>query len=111
MAKAMTKSQLVRHLSEKAEVSRKAASIILEELVNAAVRETKSKGVFVVPGIGKLRKANRKARMGRNPQVGEPIKIPAKTVVRFRVSKACKEAIVGRRVDGFRTLAKLYSRL
>jgi len=97
MAKAMTKSQLVRHLSEKAEVSRKAANTLLEELVNTAVRETKSKGMFVVPGIGKLRKANRKARMGRNPQTGAPIKIPAKTVVRFRVSKSCKEAIVGRR--------------
>lgn len=97
MAKAMTKSQLVRHLSEGAEVSRKAAGMILEELVNTAVRETKNKGVFVVPGIGKLRKANRKARMGRNPQTGAPIKIPAKTVVRFRVSKTCKEAIVGKR--------------
>ena len=97
MAKAMTKSQVVRHLSEKAEVTRKAAGIILEELVNTAVRETKAKGVFVVPGIGKLRKAHRKARMGRNPQTGEPIHIKAKTVVRFRVSKACKEAIVGKR--------------
>lgn len=97
MAKAMTKSQLVRHLSDEAEVSRKAAATILEELLNTAVRETKNKGVFVVPGIGKLRKANRKARMGRNPQTGEPIHIKAKTVVRFRVSKSCKEAIVGKR--------------
>lgn len=97
MAKAMTKSQLVRHLSEEAEVPRKAAATLLEELVNTAIKETKSKGIFTLPGIGKLRKANRKARMGRNPQTGEPIKIPAKTVVRFRVSKACKDAIVGKR--------------
>lgn len=107
----MTKSQLIRHLAKEAEVPREAARIVLDELVNTAVRETKSKGAFVVPGIGKLRKANRKARMGRNPQVGEPIKIPAKAVVRFRVSKACKDAIVARRDDGFKTLADLYSRL
>lgn len=97
MAKAMTKSQLVRHLSEEAEIPRKAAAAVLEALVNTAIKETKNKGIFTVPGIGKLRKANRKARMGRNPQTGAPIKIPAKTVVRFRVSKACKVAVVGRR--------------
>lgn len=97
MAKAMTKSQLLRHLSEKADIPRKAAVTMLDELVDTAVRETKTKGTFVLPGIGKLRKANRKPRMGRNPQTGETIKIPAKTVVRFRVSKACKEAIVGAR--------------
>lgn len=96
MAKAMTKSQLVRHLSEKAEVTRKAAGMIVEELASTAIRETKNKGTFVVPGIGKLRKAHRKARMGRNPQTGQPIHIKAKTVVRFRVAKACKEAVVGR---------------
>lgn len=97
MAKAMTKSQLVRHLADKAGIAKKAAGVVLEELVNTAVRETKAKGTFALPGIGKLRKAHRKARMGRNPQTGEPIKIAAKTVVRFRVSKACKEAIVGKR--------------
>ena len=97
MAKAMTKSQLVRHLSDKAEITRKAAATVLEELVSTAVHETKAKGVFVVPGIGKLRKAHRKARMGRNPQTGQPIHIKAKTVVRFRVAKACKEAVVGKR--------------
>ncbi|MFQ5664080.1 MAG: HU family DNA-binding protein [Terriglobia bacterium] len=97
MAKAMTKSQLVRHLAEKADVSKKMAACLLDELIDTAVKETKSKGTFALPGIGKLRKANRKARMGRNPQTGAPLKIPAKTVVRFRVSKSCKEAIVGRR--------------
>jgi DNA-binding protein HU-beta len=97
MAKTMTKSQLVRHLAEKVDVPKKTAAALLDELVDTAVRETKSKGVFVIPGIGKLRKAHRKARMGRNPQTGAAIKIPAKTVARFRVSKACKEAIVGKK--------------
>ena len=97
MAKNMTKSQLVRHLAEKSEVSKKMVTGILDELLNVAVREAKAKGAFVVPGFGKLRKANRKARMGRNPQTGEAIKIPAKTVVRFRVSKSLKEAVVGKK--------------
>ena len=97
MAKTMTKSQLVRHLAEKASVPKKTVAGILDELLSTAVKETKSKGAFVVPGFGKLRKANRKARMGRNPQTGEAIKIPAKTVVRFRVSKSLKEAVVGKK--------------
>ncbi|MFB3126230.1 MAG: HU family DNA-binding protein, partial [Candidatus Acidiferrales bacterium] len=69
----------------------------MDELTNIAMKETKNNGVFTLPGFGKLRKVNRKARMGRNPQTGEAIKIPAKTVVRFRVSKACKEAAVGKK--------------
>lgn len=97
MAKAMTKSQLMRHLADQAGIAKKAATAVVEELVNTAIRETKGKGTFVVPGIGKLRKAHRKARMGRNPQTGAAIRIPAKTVVRFRVSKTCKEAIVGKK--------------
>ncbi|HKZ53624.1 MAG TPA: HU family DNA-binding protein [Candidatus Acidoferrales bacterium] len=97
MAKTMTKSQLVRHLAENVDVPKKTAAALLDELVNTAVRETKAKGTFVIPGIGKLRKAHRKARMGRNPQTGAAIKIPAKTVARFRVSKVCKEAIVGKK--------------
>ncbi|MFQ5695543.1 MAG: HU family DNA-binding protein [Terriglobia bacterium] len=96
-AKAMTKSQLVRQLAEKVDIPKKTAGIFLEELINTAIRETKGKGTFAVPGLGKLRKAHRKARMGRNPQTGEPIKISARTVVRFRVSKSAKDAIVGRR--------------
>jgi len=94
MAKTMTKSQTIRHLSDKLELPRKTVAGVLEELAATAIKETKNTGQFVVPGIGKLVKVSRKARMGRNPQTGEPIKIPAKTVVRFRVAKACKEAIV-----------------
>lgn len=97
MAKAMSKSQLMRHLSEKVELPRKTVVAFMDELTNVAMRETRSNGVFTLPGFGKLRKVHRKARMGRNPQTGEEIKIPAKTVVRFRVSKVCKEAVVGKK--------------
>ena len=65
----------------------------MDELAKTAVAETKKNGVFVFPGIGRLVKANRKARMGRNPATGAAIKIPAKTVVKFRVAKAAKDSI------------------
>ncbi|MFQ5817021.1 MAG: HU family DNA-binding protein [Terriglobia bacterium] len=97
MGKAMTKSQTIRYLSDKVDVPRKTAAAFLEELAATAIRETRNNGQFVIPGIGKLVKAHRKARIGRNPQTGEPIKIPAKTVARFRVAKACKQAIVPKR--------------
>jgi DNA-binding protein HU-beta len=90
----MTKSQIVAHLAEKAEIPKKTAAAVLEELVTLATKEAKSSGQFVVPGLGKAVKANRKARMGRNPQTGAAIKIPAKTVVKFRLAKAFKEAVV-----------------
>jgi DNA-binding protein HU-beta len=94
MAKAMTKSQVVAHLAETAGIQKKAAGIVLEEIANLATRECKKGGQFVIPGLGKAVKANRKARMGRNPQTGEPIQIPAKTVVKFRLAKAFKDAVV-----------------
>lgn len=90
----MTQTQLVRHIAEKCETSNVAARGFLEELAKTALAETKKNGVFVLPGIGRLVKSNRKARMGRNPATGEAIKIPAKTVVKFRVAKAAKDAIV-----------------
>ncbi len=93
MASGMTKTALVRHLAEKLEVNNKQAAAFLETLAETAVKETKKNGVFVVPGLGRLVKSARKARTGRNPQTGEPIKIPAKTVVKFRVAKAAKDAI------------------
>ena len=95
MAKSMTKSQVADHLAGKAGITKKAASEILEELASLAYKEAKN--VFTLPGLGKLKLANRKARMGRNPQTGEPIKIPAKRVVKFRVAKAAKDAILGKR--------------
>jgi DNA-binding protein HU-beta len=95
--KPMTKSQIVGYFAKKFEVSKKAAATMIEEVAALAVAETKKNGAFVIPGIGKLVKVNRKARMGRNPATGEAIKIPAKTVVKMRVAKACKEAIVGKK--------------
>lgn len=93
-AKAMTKSQLVAELADAVQVTKKEASSFLDALTDIAYKEAKKKGVFVLPGFGKLVKAQRKARMGRNPATGEPIKIKAKTVVKFRVAKACKDAIL-----------------
>ena len=93
MAKGLTKTQLVRHLAEKLELTNKQAAYGLEVLAETAIRETKKSGEFTIPGIGKLVKAERKARLGRNPQTGETIKIKAKTVVKFRVAKAAKDAI------------------
>jgi len=93
MAAGMTKTQLVRHMAEKLETNNKTAATFLDTLAETAIKETKKSGIFVIPGLGRLVKANRKARMGRNPQTGEPIKIAAKTVVKFRVAKAAKDAI------------------
>jgi DNA-binding protein HU-beta len=89
----MTQTQLVRTLAEKCGTNNKVARGFLDELSKTAISETKKNGVFVLPGIGRLVKANRKARMGRNPATGEAIKIAAKTVVKFRVAKAAKDAI------------------
>ncbi len=93
MATGMTKTQLVRHVAEKHSLSNKQVAALIEYLAEVAIRETKKNGVFVVPGLGRLVKSNRKARIGRNPQTGEAIKIPAKTVVKFRVAKAVKDTI------------------
>lgn len=93
MAK-MTKSQLLSALAEGSELSKKQIEMILEKMVDLAYKQVRTNGEFVVPGIGKLVKVNRKARMGRNPATGETIQIPAKTVVKFRVTKAAKEAVL-----------------
>ncbi len=95
MAKAMTKSKTADYLASKLDVSKKQANQFLDELATLSYREAKNS--FTLPGIGKLVLVNRKARMGRNPQTGEPIRIPAKKVVRFRVSKQAKDAILGGR--------------
>lgn len=93
-SKQMTKSQFAAHLAEKFSLSKKAANDVLDEIAAVALAQTKKTGSFVIPGIGKLVKAARKARKGRNPATGETIKIPAKTVVKFRVAKAAKDSIV-----------------
>ncbi len=93
MAGALTKTALVRQLAEANDISNKVSAQYLDSLAALAVKETKRSGQFTLPGLGKLVKQQRKARTGRNPQTGEAIKIPAKTVVKFRVSKAVKDAI------------------
>ena len=90
----MTQTAIIRELAETAEISNKVAKALLEHFASMAVRETKKNGVFVIPGIGRLVRSERKARMGRNPATGEAIKIPAKKVVKFRIAKSVKDAIV-----------------
>src|SRR5690242_15697375 len=90
----MTQTQLVRSLAESCEVNNKTARAFLDGLSNLAISEVKKSGMFVLPGIGRLVRVDRKARIGRNPATGESIKIPAKKVVKFRVAKAAKDAIV-----------------
>ena len=93
MANKMTKSQILTALAEKTELSKKDVINVLDTLADLAYSEVKKNGEFSLPGFGKLVKVNRKARMGRNPMTGEEIKIPAKTVVRFRLSKAAKDSV------------------
>src|SRR6059058_3995917 len=93
MATGLTKTALTRQLAEKLEITNKQSAAYLDLLAETAIKETKKNGVFVIPGIGRLVKAERKARMGRNPQTGEAIKIKAKTVVKFRVAKSAKDTI------------------
>ena len=81
-------------LADKLEMTKKDVNGFIETLTELAYKETKKKGSFTLPGIGKLVLQKRKARMGRNPQTGEEIKIKAKTVVKFRVAKACKDTII-----------------
>lgn len=95
MGKPLTKSQIAEQLAEKSGLTKKAMVQFLNELTALAYREAKN--VFTIPGLGKLKLANRKARIGRNPQTGKEIKIPAKRVVKFRVVKAAKDAILGKK--------------
>ncbi len=93
MAKALTKSQITVSLAETVGVTKKQSTQALEALVALAYKNAKNK--FTIPGLGKLVLVNRKARMGRNPATGQAIKIPAKRVVKFRIAKAAKDAILG----------------
>ncbi len=95
MAKKLTKTALLSVLADATESSKKTAALFLDVLVATAYKEAKKNGEFMIPGIGKLVKQKRKARMGRNPKTGVAIKIPAKTVVKFRVAKAAKDSVLG----------------
>jgi DNA-binding protein HU-beta len=102
----MTQTALVRALAEAGEITNKQARLVLDSLSGLAVSEVKKNGVFVLPGIGRLVRVDRKARMGRNPATGESIKIPAKKVVKFRVAKAAKDSIVPPKVAAAKAPAK-----
>jgi DNA-binding protein HU-beta len=91
-AKPMTKGQIVDYLASKTGTSKKLSGQFLQELVSLSYKEAKKS--FVIPGLGKLVLAARKARQGRNPATGEIISIPAKKVIKFRVAKAAKDAIL-----------------
>lgn len=95
MAKAMTKAQFVAKVAEKANITKKTAADIIQFIAETAYKEAKNS--FTFPGLGKLVLVNRKARMGRNPATGVAINIPAKKVVKFRVAKAAKDAILGKK--------------
>lgn len=90
--KRMTQSEVLNHFSEKTGMKRAEVKELFESLSTLAAREVKTSGEFVLPGFGKLVKAKRKAREGRNPSTGEPIRIPAKTALKFRISKTLKTA-------------------
>ena len=96
MAKPLSKSKIVAHMADKVGTPKKVAGQFFDELFKLAVKEAKGgAGKFVIPGLGRAVKAHRKARIGRNPQTGEAIKIPAKTVLRLRAAKALKDAVLG----------------
>ncbi len=90
----MTKSEILQQLAEKLGKSKKEVSEFMDAMVAMAYQVTKKEGEFTIPGLGKLVKKNRPARMGRNPATGEQISIPAKTVIKFRVAKQAKDSIL-----------------
>ncbi len=94
MAKPLTKTHIIEHLSKKTGLAKKDVRSLLDEFSQLAYKQAKNG--FTIPGIGKLVLVKRKTRKGRNPQTGETIRIPAKKVVKFRVAKACKDAVVGK---------------
>lgn len=92
--KRMTQSEVLNHFAEKFELKRSQVRELFDELANLASSEVKSNGEFALPGFGKLVLSERKAREGRNPQTGETIQIPAKTTLKFRLSKGMKDTVV-----------------
>jgi DNA-binding protein HU-beta len=89
----MTKAKIIEALAQKSGLAKKDVSTVLQELASLAYAEAENS--FTIPGIGKLVLVDRKARMGRNPQTGEAIHIPAKRAVKFRIAKTCKDAVLG----------------
>ncbi len=95
MGKSMTKSAIIGQLAQKTTLTKRQVTEVLDQLASMATKEAKN--VFILPNFGRLVLANRKARMGRNPQTGEPIKIPAKRVVKFRLAKSLKDSVLGKK--------------
>jgi len=103
-AKQMTKSAIIDHIATENELTKKQAASVMDSLTMLAYRQAKNG--FTVPGLGKLVLSNRKARMGRNPQTGEAIQIPARRVVRFRIGKQAKDAILNGKMPTPKTTTK-----
>lgn len=97
MAKAATKADIIAKIADDAGITKVQAKAALESLTAQVYKGAKSKDGFTVPGLGKLIKHRRKARKGHNPATGEQIKIPAKTILKFRVAKAATDAVVGKK--------------
>ena len=95
--KRMSQSEVINHFAEKFDLKRAQVKELFEELSNLASSEVKENGEFVLPGFGKMVLSERKAREGRNPQTGETIQIPAKTALKFRLSKSIKDSVVPRK--------------
>jgi DNA-binding protein HU-beta len=93
--KPMTKSQVLDHLAKKTGSTKKFAGQFLDEIIGLAYKEAKKS--FVFPGLGKLVVVSRKKRVGRNPATGESMVIPAKKVLKFRIAKAAKDAVLGKK--------------
>lgn len=91
--KRLTQTEIVNQLAETSGLKKTDVKGLFDALANLASDEVKKNGEFTLPGFGKLVKATRKAREGRNPATGKPIKIPAKTTVKFRLGKAMKDAV------------------
>ena len=92
--KRMSQSEVINHFAEKYGMKRAQVKELFEEMANLAANEVKTNGEFVLPGFGKMVLSDRKAREGRNPQTGETIQIPAKTALKFRLSKGMKDSVV-----------------
>jgi len=89
----MTKNQVIKHVADKTGAAKKQVAAIADALIELAIQQAKKTGIFVLPGLGRLKKVQRKARLGRNPATGEEIKIPAKTTAKFYLAKAVKDSI------------------
>jgi DNA-binding protein HU-beta len=89
----MTKNQVIKHVADKTCATKKDVAAIADALIELAIQQAKKTGIFVLPGLGRLKKVQRKARLGRNPATGAEIKIPAKTTAKFYLAKAVKDAI------------------